>query len=108
MRDTVQPATERVLHTKGPHFASQHEKRGLERVLGGMLVLEDTPANAEDHGSVPLNQCLEGHLSKPLRPGGELRQQLGIRHPAERAEVPQSIDLSEHARLSARHIRSLP
>jgi hypothetical protein len=73
-----------------------------------MLVLENTPADAEDHRPVPLYQCLEGQLGIPLMPGGEPRQQLGIRHPAERAEVPQSIDLSEHAPLSARHFRFLP
>ena len=73
-----------------------------------MLVLDDTPADAEDHRPVPLYQCLEGHLGAALLPAGEPRQQLGIRHPAERAEVPQLVDLSEDARLSARHFHFLP
>ena len=95
MRDAVQPARERVLHPERPRLAGQHEERGLEGVLGGVLVAEHAPADAEDHRPVPLHQGLEGQLGAVLVPGGEPRQQLGIRQPGECAQVPQPMNLPE-------------
>ena len=88
MGHAVQPATERVLHPERPRLAGQHEEGGLEGVLGGMLVAEDAPADAEDHRPVPLHQGLEGRLGAVLVPGGEPLQELGIRQPGECAQVP--------------------
>ena len=108
MRDAVQPARERVLHPERPGLPGQHEEGGLEGVLGGMLVAEHAPADAEDHRPVPLHQGLEGQLGAVLVAGGEPRQELGIGQPGECAQVPQPMNLPEQPGPSARHVRSLP
>ena len=73
-----------------------------------MLVAEHAPADAEDHRPVPLHQGLEGQLGAVLVPGGEPRQELGIRQPGECAQVPQPMNVPEQSGPSARHVRSLP
>ena len=52
MCHAVQPARERVLHPERPRLFGQHEEGGLEGVLGGMLVADHAPADAEDHRAV--------------------------------------------------------
>ena len=66
-------------------FRSQHKKGGLESVFSGVLVVEDIPADAEDHRPMPLHQGLEGRLRITSLLGGESRQQLGVRHPGDGA-----------------------
>ena len=108
MRHAVQPARERILHPERSRLFGQHEEGGLEGILGGVLVAEHAPADAEDHRPVPLHQGLEGELGAVLGPVGEPRQELGIRQPGEGAQVPQPMNLTEQSGASARHVRSLP
>ena len=92
MRDAVQPARERVPDPEGSRLPGQHEEGGLEGVLGVMLVAEHAAADAQT-----IDPCRSTRARRPpgavLVPGGEPLQELGIRQPGERAQVPEPIDL---------------
>ena len=54
--------------------AHQDQERGLERVLGVVLVAEDGPADPQDHRPVPLDQDREGQLGRLVAPRREALQ----------------------------------
>ncbi len=53
----------------------QHQERGLESILGVVLVVEDGPADAPDKSAVAVHESRERFL---LAVNGEAGQQLGI------------------------------
>jgi len=53
--DAVQPAAQRLLFANGCGRACQDEERGLQRVLGIVLMAQHTAADREDHLAVPLD-----------------------------------------------------
>ncbi len=102
--DALEPTAERVLHPDGPGLASEHEESRLESILGGMLIAEHAAADAKDHRPMALYQHLECDLSTSILPVEKLRQQLGIRRPADRPQAKQLVELPEYAGLSVDHV----
>src|SRR5262249_42993875 len=49
----AKPATHRLTLVDRPSMANEHQKGCLEGILGLMLVVENSPAQIEDHRSVP-------------------------------------------------------
>jgi hypothetical protein len=97
----VQPAANCLSPSNGIRLARQHQKRGLERVLGVLLVPEDAAANALNHGRVsPYQRGEGGFITLP----GKTLQQLGIRRLGWNARRTQPPNLLKNgARLCAGH-----
>ena len=76
--DLMKPRTQRVLHPERSCLADQHQERGLEGILGVMLVAEDGQADAPDQRLVPLDQRREGELGHLVRVGREPLQELTV------------------------------
>ena len=99
----MQPAPDRLLPAHGGGPADEDEERGLEGVLGVVLVAQDRAADAEDHRPVPLDQGREGRPGRlvpvpvPVRTAGEPAQQLAVGQPARRARVEERPDVLEYS-----------
>ena len=59
-----------------PAPAEEDDERGLEGVLGVLVVAEGPAAHAEDHRPVPADQLAEGGL---VAAGADGRQEVGVR-----------------------------
>jgi hypothetical protein len=59
-------------------FARENQKGRLERVFRGIFVVENAPADSQDHGSVPMQQGLEG---MGILPRAEPLKQAAIANP---------------------------
>jgi hypothetical protein len=59
MGDFVEPATKRLLLANSGGATSENQESGLESVLGGVLISQNSAANAEYHRAVPTNQHRE-------------------------------------------------
>ena len=61
-------------------LAGQDEERGLERVLGIMVIAQNGPARRRDHGTMPCHQGREGRpvvrvsVARSVAPRREVRQ----------------------------------
>jgi hypothetical protein len=106
-RDAVQPRTDRLSLDDGAGAASEDEKSGLEGVFDLVSAAEQTPADAEDHRTVPSQECGEGRLVARVgeaadqrfvgggvigQPTVELLQQEGCVRNAHGASLPDGID----------------
>ena len=87
--DTVQPVAEQLWPGDRTCFANEHQERRLEGVVGVVGVAEHTPADAQDHGPMPLNEQCE---RRAVAVDHELPQQLGIR---ENSGVRGASDLAD-------------
>jgi hypothetical protein len=74
----VQPGPQRPAPVEGCRFARQHDKGGLEAVLGQVQVAEDTLADAQHHRTVPLDE--DGERVR-VRTGGEPAEQVAVAAP---------------------------
>jgi hypothetical protein len=72
----VEPVSHRTAPVQGTSPTKEHEKGGLEGVLGRMTVVQDTPADAQHHRAVSPDQ---GGKRGLLVPAEELLQQLSVR-----------------------------
>ena len=77
----VQPARQRVTPPDRSGRPGQDEERGLERVLGIVMIAQDLLADPLDHGPVPFHERRERQL---VTPGYEHLQQLPVAHPGDR------------------------
>jgi hypothetical protein len=58
----MEPAGQGLAIPDGCPFPSENQKGGLEGILGILMVLEDTAADAHHHGTVPLYKHRKGCL----------------------------------------------
>lgn len=105
VRDAEQPTRDRpaIADRTGP--VRQDQEDGLEGVLGVVRVVEDAPADPQDHRPVPAHQLLESRLARLAAIRDEPVQQLAVRRRPDRPEVPQPAQL---VRRPARHFRRSP
>ena len=77
----------------------QDQKRGLKRVFGEVYVREQPAADAQDHRSVPLDECgKRGFRARTL--GRKIAlEQLRVGQGAERTSLEQHANLLADARL---------
>ena len=87
---SIEPVTHHAARPNGGRLAHQHKKGGLETVFHVGLVVQDTPANAQDHRPVPPNQGFKGVIV-PL--ADKKLKQLGIggRAAALEPKLPQKL-----------------
>ncbi len=86
--------------------AGQHQKGGLEGILGGVFVAEDSASGGQDHRAVPRDECGEGGLVAPV---GEAGEQLAIVGRADRSVLEQRLDHGGAGMVPlARHRQSSP
>ena len=52
MSHAVEPVAEHVSGRDGSRLAREDKKRGLERILGVVVIAQNPPADAPDHGPV--------------------------------------------------------
>jgi hypothetical protein len=103
--DAVQPARERIGLANGGRVPRQHQKRGLERVLGVLFVVQHLPADPQDQGTVPLHQ---GSKRSLLAAGGKALQQLAVGQALDRFGSDQFLNVSDDcSQLSVRQIKYL-
>ena len=77
--DPMEPGTQRVAHPERAGPPHQDQERGLEGVLGVVVVAEDRAADPPDHRAVPIDQGREGQLRRLAAAGREPLQQLPVR-----------------------------
>src|SRR5207253_2230409 len=67
----VKPVADRILPAYRAGLAREHEKSGLECVLGVLLIAQHTPANPKHQGTMPFHQSCKRRLvafvGKPLQ-----------------------------------------
>ena len=86
----MEPGTKRVLNPERPGLLDQDQKRGLEGVLGIVMVSQGLPADAQNHRAVTLDQGGEGQLGGLATPGQESLQELPVGQLADRPQIEQS------------------
>ena len=98
-RHAMQPAAQGIVVSHGFGSSRQDEKRGLEGVFGKVRVKEQPAADAQDHRSVPLDEC--GKRGFRARTFGRkiALQQLRIGQATERTSLEQRANLLADARL---------
>src|SRR5262249_38999389 len=74
--DSVQPASQRSVFAKRAKSLRQHQEGGLEGVFSILMVLQDPPADAEDHLAVAAQDGLVNRLTAP---GEKLLDELPVR-----------------------------
>jgi hypothetical protein len=57
--DSVEPVSNLLRRLDGRCLANQDQERGLESVLGVLLVVQHAPTDAQDHRTMPTDQGLE-------------------------------------------------
>jgi hypothetical protein len=67
----------------------------LKRVFHGMLVLQDGPTRADDHGAVALDQACKSRLGGVCCAAVKLFEQLPVRKAADRADLKKHLNLPE-------------
>src|SRR5262249_13651761 len=75
--DATQPVPEPFGLSDRPGLACQHQKRGLESVLGVLLLTQYPPAHAHDQRTVSMHERRKGLLIPGARKAIE---QIGVRH----------------------------
>jgi hypothetical protein len=75
-------------------LARQHQETGLEDILGILDMLEQPPAQTQDHRPMPPNQRRK---SRFVSPANESFQQLLIRNKAPPAPLCQVANLLNHS-----------
>jgi len=85
--DPVQPGRQARPASDRPGSAGQRQERGLERILGILLVPRNRPRRGQDHRSMPSHQRRERRLGAPV--GGESGQQLLVIRPRCRPSLEQ-------------------
>ena len=87
--DAVEPLAEPFGLTQAARLLDEYEERGLEGVFGVLVVAEDTPADAEDHRSVPPHQRGErGGIARGDKPP----QQVRVGRVAGHGRLPEEMD----------------
>ena len=69
--DSVKPVAQQLGVPKAPGLAGQNEEDGLERILGKVTIPKVITTNAQNHRSMPCNQCGEGVLGRCIATFGE-------------------------------------
>ncbi len=93
MSHAVQPGAEPIRVADRPGTLRQNEKRGLEGVFRRVPVAQDSPADAQDHRSMPGHEHLERHR---VATDGEPPEQLTLVHPRGRPFAEQASDQSSY------------
>ena len=62
MGDAMEPASERIAISHGLRPPREDQERGLKRVFGKVRVVEQPPADAQDHRAVAFDERAEGRL----------------------------------------------
>ncbi len=93
MSHAVQPGAEPIRVANRPGTLRQNEKRGLEGVFRRVPVAQDSPADAQDHRSMPGHEHLERHR---VATDGEPSEQLTLVHPRGRPFAEQASDQSPY------------
>ncbi len=84
--DPIQPARDRIGPPDRTRLPRQHQEHGLRGILGVVTIAQDSPADVEHHGPVPLNQhgecrlgLLDRAVPKPVQQGtiGQPRRRPG-------------------------------
>lgn len=84
---SIKPVTQQIGVTHRPRPACQHEKDGLERILGVLIVAQEAPAYEQDHRSVPRYRCGECRLTGGISVLDESIEELPVGHSRDRAPV---------------------
>ena len=72
----IEPGPQRDAAADRTRFLDEDQERGLEGILGVVRILQDAPADAQDHRPVTRHQDLE---RRGVIPGGEALEQLRSR-----------------------------
>jgi hypothetical protein len=78
MGDFVKPATHRFPPRQAPRLSQEHEKGGLKRIVSRLRASENTPAHAQHHAAMSLQQRRKRRLISIQR---EALQQLPVAEP---------------------------
>ena len=89
----MEPRAERVVDPERAAFEHEHQECGLQGVLGFMVIPEDTPAGAQHHGAVPLDQRRKRQLGRLVAAGREPFQELPVGQPGGNTVAEQRADL---------------
>jgi hypothetical protein len=92
MRDLVQPAPHGVSSPDCATLRDQDEEGRLKGILSIVRVAQDTPAYAQDHGSVPPHKRFE---SPGVVLGVETLEKLRVGEPRDHPLGEQSVDLPQ-------------
>src|SRR5262249_11522006 len=97
LRNAVQPVAHQVFLKNGPGLAQKDQKRGLESVLGILMVLQKSSADAPNHGPMTLHQGFERSLIAVAK---EIVEQFAVGHAKLRSQncFAQTVKHSLHAR----------
>jgi hypothetical protein len=77
--DLMEPRPERAGQRESARLAGEDEERGLEGILGGLLVAKGTATDPEHHRPVALDQCGKRELRLLAITPGEPLEELHVR-----------------------------
>ncbi len=89
----VQPARQRVAPPDRSGRPGQDEERGLESVLGLVMIAQDRLTDPTDHGPVPFHQRRERQL---VSPGCEHLQQVPVADSRDRPGLEEEAEVALH------------
>ena len=95
----MQPRPERVAHPEAACLLDENQEGGLKRVVGFKVAGQYGAADAENHGSVPLDQDGERELGGFAAVGREPLEKLTIRQVAGDTDVEESLEVFEIGRV---------
>src|SRR5262249_43154770 len=93
MRNAVEPVAHQVPSADRAGASNENEERRLKRVFDVVLIVEDAPANSQNHRSVPLDQSREGSIVTSL---DKTLKQLSLGQPRDCAVVENTIQLLQY------------
>jgi hypothetical protein len=106
-RHTVQPVRQQLAVAQRARPADQDQERRLERILHVVRIVEQPPADAQDHRAVPRHDRLKRDLVALAR---EPRQELPLRQTRYGPPAEQPLNRPQNAPgpLTNRHFRATP
>ena len=85
--DAMQPSSQRIVDLDGAGLPGEQQENSLKSVFGPLLVIEDTPANTQDHRSMARDQGGKCRFARITLIAQEGMNQLGIRPACHRSDT---------------------
>jgi hypothetical protein len=91
--DLMEPGSNGISHPEIGSLSGKDEERGLERILGVVIVADDSATHAKDHRAVALDQGCKCGLGRLAMAASELLEQLTIRQTGHHSHIKESLEV---------------
>jgi len=83
----MEPWAERIANPEPAGFLDQYQERRLERVQAVVRIVEHASADAQNHGTMPLDQCRERQFGRFAALSREKLEELAVGQIANRSQM---------------------